>query len=148
MLVAQVHLVRSKVWDCDITNRAIRDGTPRDPPLPDDVKGFRDFVICPQGLTRKVAEALVIHASWINVNPRGAGLWSISHKIAAVKGLFHGYFNPRNLGRVVAMLDLLAGGPTPTWHPRVGHCEAARERVVGHRRAEASQSQDLCGLAH
>lgn len=64
-----------------------------------------DFIIYPQGLTRRVAEAIIIHASWTNVNFRGAKSWRLTHKIAAVKGLFHGYFNLRHLGRVVALMD-------------------------------------------
>lgn len=51
MLLAQTHLLRAKVWDRDLTNRAIRDGTPWDPPLPDDFVRYRDFIVSRDSIT-------------------------------------------------------------------------------------------------
>lgn len=106
MCLAQTHLIRSKVWENEITNRAIRDRAARDPPLPEDYQGYRDFIVSPRGLTRRIAETLNIHASWTSVAIRGAGGWKIQHKIAAVKGLFHQHFNRKRIGEIVAMLNL------------------------------------------
>lgn len=106
MCQAQTHLIRSKVWEKGVTNRAIRDRVARDPPLPEDYQGYRDIIVCPQGLTRRIAESLTIHASWTSVAIRGAAGWKLHHKIATVKGLFHQYFNQKRIGEIVALLNL------------------------------------------
>lgn len=118
MNTARIHLLKAKVWDRTLVNRCIREGIPRDPPLPDDYCGHKGFIIPRQTLTRKTAEALIIHASWTSVQLCGIPQWEIQQKVAAVKGLFHGFFNRKNIGRVVRLLGLPTRmAPAAAWTP-------------------------------